>query len=262
MKLISASASCFLLARIISGFPVLPPTNDQTYSSNYKILLCDSEQIHSHATHLQSLLPLVKHGMENAIVDVDMGTTSTHGFTAFFKTNTSQSVVWNVFKAIADNADAEVFPSGPRGPSELRQPTFVCLNEGQQDTEAIYKRLCMDPDTAVPMAKATNSEVLVICPLFWRLPSLPTVNMCPSLVDNKLVPTIPSLAANQYGVIVHELTHIYKLDAAVGMMGEGEVYDTQGAVELSPGASLMNANNFALYACGGRCSRSFRKEVD
>ena len=113
----------------------------------------------------------------------------------------------------------------------------------------IYDNVCTKD---IPAAAVVNSNTIYICPNFWEVRIFPTKDTCPPLVNNQLPATFPSLVDTQYGIVVHELAHLY----SPGTRGQGgEVYDAQGAVELDAAASLRNANNFALYACGGlRCS--------
>ena len=248
-------ANNLIVACLISGFnalPQVPQTNDSTYSGNYKIQHCS----HNHATRFQLLLSLVRKATQNAIIDTNLGTASAHGFTAFFKTNTSEDTVRNIFQKIVQGADIDVLPYDPHGVPDLRQPTFICVNEGHSIVQDIYDNVCTKN---IPAAAVLNSNAIYICPNFWDQHIFPTIDVCPPLINNKLGLTSPNLVATQYGIVVHELAHLY----GSGMWGQvREVYDAQGAVELDAAASLGNPNNYALYACGGLCCKTllFEKE--
>ena len=239
MRSLPFLAFYYSLASAIDGIQATPLVNEPTYSGNYRILHCT----HSHIARLQILITATRHFIANAILDVDHGTTSTYGFASFFKTNSSQNAVREVFQNIANGSNVRVFPSGPNHPPEALQPTFACLNDGHAHTKPFYDSICTDGRNALA---AAADETVVICPAFWQIHAVPSANSCPHVVNNQFTHEVPDIGSNQYGILVHELTHVYMPDTIV----VGEAYDPQAAVELDAAASLRNPSNFALYACG------------
>lgn len=66
-----------------------------------------------------------------------------------------------------------------------------------------------------------------------------------------MVPDDTTMVANMYAAVMHELVHIYHpVTAAEEGEAFREVYDVQKAIDLSAKESLLNANNYALYAAG------------
>ena len=241
-----SAANNLILASIFSGFhalPQTPQTDNSTDVGNYKLQRCS----HAHTARFQILLPLFRTSIENAINDANLGTASPHGFAAFFKTNTSQNAVRDVFQKIAQGSDIAIYPKDPNSQPEMRQPTFVCVGRGHSDVRNVYDQVCARD---IPAAVIVNSNVIYVCPSFWDEHIFPTIDACPPLFDNKLPLTYPNMAETQYGIVVHELAHLYGTET----QGHGrEEYDVQGAVELDAAASLGNPHNYALYACGGWC---------
>ena len=220
-----------------------------TYSGSYRILQCgSSEQAGSQASILQDLLPKVWTHLQAVITDVQLGTSSTHGFTAFFKTNDNKAAVQARFQKLIDGPPIVLTPQRaqlthrPTAP-----PTFICANQGDTYSEKIYNQLC-EPNMHIPAGQRPDTEVMVLCPLFWRMRQdgwiEPLSGFCPRLINNALLPNSGALTFNLMSVIVHELIHVY---GAQQPPGGRETYTIQNAVELNATESMKNAANFAFY---------------
>lgn len=68
-------------------------------------------------------------------------------------------------------------------------------------------------------------------------------------MDNRATPNDEALIRSMYGTIVHMLANVYlpgSLDYGNSVVEQ--VNDVQDAIELNETESLVNANNYALYA--------------
>lgn len=91
----------------------------------------------------------------------------------------------------------------------------------------------------------------MICPSFWTLPAGLTRANCPKVVDNKAAPNDEALIRSMYGSIVHMLVNVYLPESLdYGNSVVEEVNNVQDAVALNATESMVNANNYALYAGG------------
>ncbi|MCJ1302022.1 hypothetical protein MMC08_004823 [Hypocenomyce scalaris] len=222
---------------------------NEATSGNYVILKCGAGQANSHASYLQTLLPLMASSLQNAITDVQLGTASMHGYTAFFKTNDNKKAVQSVFQNIADGTSITLDNNSALVSGRLTaRPTVVCATQDDAATSALINSCNAEPKMAASMLPA--SEFIVICPFFWTLPVFPPPNACPTVVNNELTPDNTNLVYSQYAALVHELTHLYNPAEPASGTGEGETYRVQQAVNLNAAQSLANANNFAFYAAG------------
>ena len=221
-----------------------------TYSGNYRILQCGSSgQAGSQASILGDILPKVWTHLQAVITDSKLGTSSSHGFTAFFKTNDNKVAVQDRFQKLIEAPPIILSPHRAqitRNPTA--PPTIVCANQGDPHTEYIYNSLCK-PNEHTLGGHRPNTEVTVLCPLFWRMSRdgwiEPLSGFCPRLVNNALSPNTAALTFNLMSIIVHELIHVYNEDQQVP--AGNETYHIQDAVELNATDSMNNAANFAFY---------------
>ena len=224
------------------------PPGDSTvsYSGNYRMLRCGSSgQTGSQASILQDILSKVRGHLQAVVTDAQLGTSSAHGFTAFFKTDDNRAAVLNLFQRLIDAPPIVHTPQRAQRTGRLTAPpTFVCANPGDPHVKKIYNSLCA-PHMHTPAGQSPDTEVVGLCPLFWRMRQdgwiEPLSGFCPILMNNALSPNTHALTSNQMSVIVHELVHLY------GQTTDPETYNIQDAVELNATASMHNAANFAFY---------------
>lgn len=89
----------------------------------------------------------------------------------------------------------------------------------------------------------------MICPDFWTLPAGLTSGSCPKVVGNRATPNDEALIGSIYGTVVHMLANVYVPESLdYGNSVVEQVNDVQDAIELNATESLVNANNYALYA--------------
>lgn len=89
----------------------------------------------------------------------------------------------------------------------------------------------------------------MICPDFWTLPAGLTSGSCPKVVGYRATPNDEALIGSMYGTVVHMLANVYVPESLdYGNSVVEQVNDVQDAIELNATESLVNANNYALYA--------------
>ena len=226
----------------------LPGVFSYASSGPYLLRQCGSDgQPGSQALIVKDVLATVRSSLEAAIADTQLGTSSTHGFTSFFKSDNNKAVVQDLFNRILQGPLITLSPStAQRTHRTTAPPTFVCSNEGDPHTEWMYNSLCQKY-THSPAGQRRGSQFIVLCPLFFRLGQLgfagPPPGFCPILIDNKLSPNNEALTNNQLAVMIHELVHLY----GPTKQASGEAYSIQDAIDLNATASMANAANFAFY---------------
>ena len=215
---------------------------DSVKSGNYLIAYCDANTSGSHAAYLQRLIPYMQSHLQAVLSDLDRGTASP-AFRAFFKTNNNLEPVRQVFTNILNGSEFLTVNSRQNGQFKA-PPTLVCT-----DTDEAFLDHLMDDcySYARPMAYIVNPQKLVaICPLFWTLPHIARKTACPQIANGKVLTEPSSLITTQYGILVHELVHIYnRFDDSWD-----EVYSLEDVVGLDAIRSVENAQNYASYAAG------------
>ena len=222
----------------------LQPGNaeDTVSSGNYLIHLCNSEQPNSQASYLQALLPQIYDGLQNVIADLQRGTASTHGYSAFFKDDSSKAEVLQVYQKMA--AGSNFIPKQSHYARRLRHPTFICANN-IPETDLLYN-LCQLHDET-PLLYWRGTELMPLCPLFWIFKKHPAPSDCPLVIANTLTPNNDQLLRNQAAFIVSNLVHLYQ-----NVSGPDLVLGIADASALNASSSLKNPSNYAFYYAGGR----------
>ena len=239
------------------------PADDWTTAGPFNIAYCNAANYGpSQSSYLRALLPQFQDALNGLLQDLALGNASQHGYSAFFKSDSSLNPTQKIFGDMANgskvltgvwDANTGRFTEPPR----WEAPTFVCLNAGEKDTEGAYG-MCQTAASASIAATssghqlhnvagvAKNSGIVYLCPTFFHLPRVSRRASCP-LVDsetNQFYGDGLSLTTNQYAILVHELFHVYNK----GNARISEVYEIQETVDLSEQASQVNAQNYAFYA--------------
>ena len=221
---------------------------DTVSSGNYLIHLCNSGQPGSEASKLQNLLPLVYNGLQKVIADLQLGTASTHGYSAFFKNDSSKAEVLLVYQNMAAGASVALGRGRNIDPISLKHPTFICANN-VPETDFLYQYCTSTPNT--PLMNWMRTELIPLCPLFWTIKKQPRLLDCPLVVANTLTPNDDRLLLNQEALLVASLVHLYH-----DFFAEDMVVTITDASELSASESLMNPATYGLYYAG-ECSIFF-----
>lgn len=225
------------------GLLLLISAEDTVSSGKYLIHLCNSGQPGSEASKLQNLLPQVYDGLQRVIIDIQLGTASTHGYSAFFKNDSSKAEVLQVYQEIAAGASIAVGRGRGRNtnPISLRHPTFICANDAPE-TDLLYQYCIGSPSS--PLMIWRETELIVLCPFFWENKEAPALSDCPLVVANSITPNDDRLMGSQEALLVGGLMGLYH------QYEFGMVSTITDASELSASESLKNAPNYGFYyAC-------------
>lgn len=105
------------------------------------------------ASKLQVLLPMIWGNLQETIADAKKGTASTHGYSAFFKTNDNIKAVQDVYEAMAAGDPVDKTNGVLRGqgrninPLKLADPGFICIQEGDPSTAQAYSYCAAGTET-------------------------------------------------------------------------------------------------------------------
>jgi len=183
------------------------------------------------------------------LADLALGTASTHGYTAFFKTNNNLDAVRQVYQSMVDGPNILTSWNGNLSDPSARwsAPTIICANPNEPDTALQYAS-CISSEQAIMRVGgvARNTGIISLCPIFFRLPRIARRSACPAVENNVFATNGLNLARTQYAILVHELAHIYN----PGTLVAEEKYKIQETVELDAEGSFENAQNWADYAAG------------
>ncbi|KAL8899207.1 MAG: hypothetical protein Q9207_006310 [Kuettlingeria erythrocarpa] len=220
-------------------------------SGNYRIRYCGKGP-GSKAAQLQALLPKFWAQLQLVLADVKRGTAS-KAYSAYFKSQDNATYVQSVFQAIADGALVQIPVDGaPSHFSSSVLPSIICVDPSVPNVDSLLSTC-----NHVAAAIVPNREIVILCDHFWTQMAdrpLPVRSDCPRVRHNKFVPDDYRVMYNQFGTFVHEFAHAY---IRVWNPDNTETYNPTAAVNLSAERSLLNANNYALYASSviANCSR-------
>ena len=213
-----------------------------TFSGNYRIRYCGKGP-GSKAAQLQALLPKFWEQLQLVLADVKRGTAS-KAYRAYFKSQDNATYVESIFQAIADGALVHIPVDGaPTHFSSSSYPSLLCVDPSVPNVDSLLPACIHAAAAIVP-----NREIVILCDHYWvqmKDRPLPVRSDCPRVKHNKFFPDDYRVMYNQFGTFVHELTHAY---IRVWNAANTETYNPTDAVNLSAEDSLLNANNYALYA--------------
>ena len=165
---------------------------DITSSGKYNMIFCDADgQGDTKARMLKALLPMFDSQLDQLLLDAQLGTRSTHGYEALFKSRRNKKIVKSVFQKIRN---ADLIPLDAKRGAHLgitsAAPMFVCIEPGNGKTADLLASCNAGAGTGRSSTLfTTGEEAIFICPVFWRLPAGLRRDQCPTVVNNKVVGT-------------------------------------------------------------------------
>lgn len=225
------------LSQWIFALALLQPVTalDTVSSANYLIHLCNSDLPNSYASKLQKLLPQVVNGLQKVIADLQLGTASVHGYSSFFKNDSSKAEVLQVYENMAAGANVALG-------NIVQRPTLLCASNVRQ-TGLLYQ-YCIEGDSA--LLNWPDTELMPVCPAFWNTPTKVNSSDCPLVSVNRMAAASDhQLFDNQEALLVGNLVHFYH------SVSSNYTSDIADVGELSASDSLLNPTIYALYYAGG-----------
>ncbi|KAL8639521.1 MAG: hypothetical protein Q9226_008861 [Calogaya cf. arnoldii] len=204
----------------------------------------------------------IKPHIEAVIADAKLGTRSSHGYTAFFKSNTNMRAVINKYQALLDVSP--VIVSAERAKfigTHTPQPSFQCIKEDDPESADIMARcnrtFRSDLTSHYPAIVHTGTERISICPDFYKTKQYPAPKQyCPTLGANgNFKPADGSLMTNGFAYMVYALVKMYNRELYTTYINSNRLLDMQHAVELKSRQSLLSAESYGFYA-GGESERN------
>ena len=229
-------------------------------SGRYQIMKCNAGQPDSMASKLQAILPRIWVNLQEVIAETEKGTSSSHGYSAFFKSNDSIQTVQAIYQRIARGDFVSIAADGnSQGRNintlNLAPPSFVCVQEGDPALLE-YWLSCTTGPLAGQIIAGIAQQFIVLCPMFWTLPEMPNIGNCPRVRRNTLTPNDDTLISNQQSRIVDVLSTLYGVEPTAGLPeidweeATYEPYLIQDAVAQDTDSSVRNPHNFAYYYAG------------
>ena len=226
----------------------MPTTLTALNGSTPKYLVsdCGSKTIQVHHA-----LTLALASLTAAITEArNLGTRSTHGFTALFKQQSSAPFVASYLHDMQ-----KLKPLAGRWPNPLipTVPEFVCV---QHDTILRYKHLNFDPYMACKQPKrygmvSRRARYIFLCDFFFEQPATPTApaaETCIRVQNNEFQGFGNLLCLYQKYMLVHEMMHFYLGTQGLGFRTDPmEVYGLNEAVDFDASLSLRNPQNYQAF---------------
>ncbi|KAL8799263.1 MAG: hypothetical protein Q9182_006030 [Xanthomendoza sp. 2 TL-2023] len=215
---------------------------DFIMTGNYVIRYCGAAGTGSKTDTLLALLPYFRDQLQIVLADVRLGVRS-RAYRAFFKDQASVPQVERVFGEMAAGHPIAVETKG-RYPYEppYEHPSLICLDSHLPDYDT-KKVKCEGHDAFIPRRGGAQVQ---LCPDYWNLTREPSTDQCANVRRSRFTDNGDwDIIYNQFGVWVHEMSHIYAaawdpaLDRAPGL---------NDCVDRSPQDSAKTAQNYALYA--------------
>ena len=253
VKITAALLACILTSgTLASWFPQTAPPPpavplapldpaDITNNGNYLIANCHYQREGDKATGMQTLLRNAGEYIHtNILPDLEEDPPSL-AYMTFFKDAASVGKVKWIFNAMVGAANV------PDGKGGLAQPKLNCVDDLSTDspnpTMLQWQNWCRERATAV---QASGTQDITLCPVFFTLPSNPTNVVCPAAEAGQGL-----LSQNQFGILLHELVHLYG-DTPEGreqlgsetytVNGIKETYRTTNAIGMPAVNSTLNAS--------------------
>ena len=220
--------------------------NSSTQVGNFNVVFCDNQ-----TTQVREDLQFLWENLQGLEQATTAGT-SNAAFQAFFKDNTTEKFIQQMFSNITNGA-ALVKPNG----STAQHPTLACLNGPGQMMESTSRgqrdlfTICAGNPKYAAFYRA-SSEWIFLCPEFFAFPQQtpqPASAYCPNVVDNYFVQANwLNLVQSQMFILMHEILHFY-LDSAPYPAKDSvtEVTDINVAFNLAAMDAISNAESYVIY---------------
>ena len=215
----------------------------------------DIHYCHHLTRFVQQAFDLARVAVNAARDDVDKGISSTHGFKALFKQQTSIYPLKYYLTSIRDHTGKKNLKPDP---SEFLSPELVCV---EAVTYIYYKYLklgydpwvrCQHPYPAPQPPQAfwaVGTKFIFLCPEFFVQDTMPSSPQCPTVVSNMWIGDENRFYRDyQTYTLLYELIRFYfGSDALSPTSIPSEQFNWNSCALLWSGVSLRNPTNLLLY---------------
>lgn len=224
-------------------------------ASTYTIEYCGNSK-----PAIEYAITLAQTTMIQPLGDIQRGISSTHGYTAMYKSN--------VFKPFLQNFMANILHLPvTQAAGRVQEPAFVCVKPDTGQRYNIgYDPLDRCAQTGVTSFWAKDTVIVFLCPSFTTLkfqplftPGGPRDVYCPVVQKNVFVGQSDPLVKYQNYDLIHQLAHLYLQDGGLTNQTEPkEVTDWNSCVGLGwtpfeGGPSVKNPFNLIYYVACEYC---------
>lgn len=228
-------------------------TNTVRYDG-YEVNNCGDPGVKtSKASRLLGFLSQMKPYLELVIADAQQGTRSKHGYAAFFKSNVNMRKVVSAYLLLVDASPILVDEERAQNTSSRTpQPRLMCINEGDPRTADIMRGCNQGHPMQHPVIIWPGTEVMAICPSFFRIQQYPTTERgCPTLdASGRFRPGDGKLLQGLFAFVVYHLVVMYNREMYTTYHDGDSLWDMQYAVMLNSRQSMFNAASYGYYAGG------------
>ena len=227
---------------------------DHIKLGKYTLLGCSSEPRGANADYLSIMLPTMFNHLSSVIEETQEGTSGLHGYGAFFKSEENKLAVERVIRGIKEGAQVRLRNS--EGIVKFEAPKIICLGEHDDSSrilgiENLYNYYCNNGyEDFSPATQYKSTELVMLCPDFFRLPPWPVIQECPRVFQGALHPDGTELMDSQFSILIRALAGIYiPMTGHRPTAARPNTPPTLRSVVGSPGGvGIRDRNNYAYYA--------------
>lgn len=219
---------------------------------NYTLLGCSSTtSANPNTDQLTTFLPTFLSRLKFVLRDANKGMSSLHGYGNFFRTEENKDAVRETYSKIQQGV--KLFLRSRKG-VKVETPKIICLGdaEGEGHSTAMHNLFELFCSGTFPQHAAVTqfrrTEIVLLCPSFFKLDPLPTNAWCPENGNGNPRPYADRLIQTQYGSLMRVLAGLYipatrlspKLDTV-----PSSFYDV---ADLDGNVALVTRDSYAYYA--------------
>ena len=181
---------------------------------------------------------------------------SFHGYSNFFKTEENKGAVREVYAKIQRGEALHL--RSRKGP-KTETPKIICLGEDEDESHVtgignLFDFFCSGAYAQhAPVAQFRRTEIVVLCPSFFRLDPWPSIAWCPRSANGVPQPYGDKLLRTQYALLVRVLAGLYT--PTTRLASESPWMDTAPAslndvAGLDGTVAVGTRDSYAYYAAG------------
>lgn len=221
---------------------------------NYTLLGCGSGAAGSKADHLLTILPTMLNRLNYAIAEAALGIAGFHGYKTFFK---DEGLEPAVMKTLRDIQVGSTITLRTRRGDRVETPKIACLGEDADEGHVtgvgnLYKHFCnATSGVNSTAAQFRKTELVVLCPDFFKLTIWPSVTGCPRTVNQESKLDGVRLVQSQYTMLMRALAGVYiPTNRQTVVPARPDVPASVGTVAALPAGVAVGSKDSYAYFIG------------